>query len=63
MKKIGVLFTLTDGFKDIDKLVNKRVGQEKKKAIRDLEKVLKSNSTIQGGALDFMSGVSGEFDK
>lgn len=63
MKKIGVLFTLTNGFKDIEKLVGVRVSQEKKSSLRDLEKVLKQNSSIQGGSLDFMSGVSGELDE
>lgn len=58
MKKLGVLFTLTDGFKDIDKLVGQKVQKEKRKSLRELENTLKSNSIVHGGQLEFLGGSS-----
>lgn len=62
MKKLGVVFTLTDGFKNIDGLVKGKVTKETKKNLRELEHVLKSSSRNMGGALEFMSGVSDDPD-
>ncbi len=42
LHKLGVIFTLTDGFKDIDKFVGKKVRQETNKNIRGLERTLKN---------------------
>lgn len=58
MKKLGVLFTLTDGFKDIDKLVGQKVQKEKRRSLRELENTLKSNSIVHGGQLEFLGGSS-----
>lgn len=58
MKKLGVIFTLTDGFKNLDGLVKGKVTKENKKNLRELEHVLKSSQQSFGGPLEFMSGVS-----
>lgn len=58
MKKLGVIFTLTDGFKNLDGLVKGQVKKETKRNLRELEHVLKNSSKSFGGPLEFMSGIS-----
>lgn len=58
IKNLGILFTLTDGFKNIDGLVNKKVKKEVRKNIRELENTLNNSSTDSDGNLRFISGVS-----
>lgn len=48
LHKIGVIFTLTDGFKDIDKFIGKKVRQETNKNIRGLERTLKNQRNYGG---------------
>ena len=57
MKKVGVLFTLTNGFKSLDALIKKDVRRQTKKSLRDLEKTLNSSSYNGSGGLNFVSGV------
>ena len=58
LKNLGVLFTLTDGFKNIDKLVNGKVRKEVKKSLRELEHTLNSTARHTDGSLNYASGVS-----
>ena len=44
LKNIGILFTLTDGFKNIDKLVKKAVNRRVNKQIGDMEEMLRNPS-------------------
>lgn len=60
LKNLGLLFTLTDGFKNIDRLVNGRVKKEVKKGIRELENTLNNTSRTSGGSLNFASGSDPE---
>ena len=62
LKNIGLLFTLTDGFKSLDKLVKGKVKEEVKKGLRDLENVLNSTSRTADGNLKFVSGVDDDQD-
>jgi hypothetical protein len=55
--KLGFLFTLTDGFKNLDKLTKKQANKAVKKGFRDLEQKLRSSS-VRGGAPSYSSGVS-----
>lgn len=55
--KLGFLFTLTDGFKNLDGLIKKQTKKAVKKGFRDLEQKLK-NSSVKGGSLSYSSGVS-----
>lgn len=57
MKNIGLLYTLTDGFKNIDKLVNKEVRKKVSKGIRELEHTLSGTQRDSGGNLKFVTGV------
>ena len=55
--KLGFLFTLTDGFKNLDGLIKKQTKKAVKKGFRDLEQKLK-NGSVRGGSLSYSSGVS-----
>lgn len=57
LKNVGLLFTLTDGFKNIDKLVKGRVRKEVKKGLRELETTLNNTSRTSDGNLRYTSGV------
>ena len=58
IKNVGLLFTLTDGFKNLDKLVQGKVKNEVKKGLRELEHTLNNTSRTSDGNLKFVSGVS-----
>lgn len=62
LKNIGLLFVLTDGFKDINRLVNDKVKKETKKSLRNLEHTLSSRgNNLSGGNLSFANN-SGDND-
>jgi hypothetical protein len=56
---VGLAFVLTDGFKNIDALVQGRVKKEMKKGLKELEHTLNGNSRNVGN-LRFTSGVGGD---
>ena len=58
LKNVGLLFTLTDGFKNLDNLVQSKVKKEVKKGLRELEHTLNNTSRSSDGNLKFVSGVS-----
>lgn len=62
LKNVGLLFTLTDGFKSIDKLVKGQVRKEVKKGLRELENTLNNTARTSDGNLRFVSGVSGDLE-
>lgn len=53
IKNVGLIFTLTDGFKNFDKFVQSKVKKEVKKGIRNLENVINSTSRGSDGLLKF----------
>lgn len=57
LKNLGLLFTLTDGFKNVDKLVKGKVRKEVKKGLRELETTLNNTARTADGNLKFASGV------
>lgn len=57
LKNIGLLFTLTDGFKNLDGLVKGKVKEEVKKGLRELEYTLNNTARTSDGNLKFVSGV------
>lgn len=57
LKNVGILFTLTDGFKNLDGLVKGKVRREVKKGLRELEHTLNNTSRTSDGNLKFVSGV------
>ena len=62
LKNVGLLFVLTDGFKDINRLVNDKVQKETKKSLRNLEHTLSGRgNNLGGGNLSFANN-SGDTD-
>lgn len=62
LKNIGLLFVLTDGFKNINRLVNDKVKKETKKSLRSLERTLSGRgNNLNGGNLSFANN-SGDTD-
>jgi hypothetical protein len=62
LKNVGLLFVLTDGFKNIDRLVTDKVKKETKKSLRNLEHTLSGGgSGFRGGNLSFANN-SGDTD-
>ena len=57
MKNVGLLFTLTDGFKSLDKLVKGRVKKEIGKGLKGLENILNTTSRDSNGNLKFVSSI------
>lgn len=57
LKNIGLLFTLTDGFKNLDGLVKGKVRKEVKKGLRQLEAALNNTARTSDGNLKYVSGV------
>lgn len=58
LKKLGVLFTLTDGFTNLDKLVKPTAKKQVRKSLRELEHTINTTRRNIDGSLNFMSGVS-----
>ena len=57
LKNISLVFTLTDGFKNLDGLIKGKVKKEVKKGIRELENVLNNTARTSDGNLRFVSNV------
>ena len=58
LKNVGLIFTLTDGFKNLDSLTKSKVRKEVKKGLRELEHTLNNTSRTSDGNLKFVSGVA-----
>lgn len=56
LKNVGLIYVLTDGFKNLDGLVQGKVKKEVKKGLKELEHTLNGTSR-NGGNLRFASGV------
>jgi len=54
---LSLFYELTDGFKNVDKLVGQKVKQGTKSALRDLDKRLKNTPLNNDGSVDFGSGL------
>lgn len=57
LKYLGLIFTLTDGFKSLDGLVKGKVKKEVKNGLRDLEHAINNTARDSDGNLKFVSGV------
>lgn len=62
LQKVGTIFTITDGFKNFDKLVGKAVAAKNNENIRDLENKLK-NQKNYGTSFRYVSKGRGEQQK
>lgn len=56
MKKLGIVFALTDGFKSLDVMIKNKVNKAKNKAFADLETKLSNTRRDSYGNLEFASG-------
>ena len=56
--KMSFFYTMTDGFKSLDKLVGNKVKKGIKKGLRDLEGKINSTSRTSAGDISFISGVN-----
>ena len=60
IKNVSTIFTLTDGFKNLNKLVKSKVTKEVKKGFRDLENAINNTARTSDGNINFASGVDDE---
>lgn len=58
LKNLGLIFTLTNGFKSLDSLVKGKVRKEVSKGLKELENTLNNTVRTSDGNLQFISGVS-----
>lgn len=58
LKYVGFLFTMTDGFKNLDGLVKGKVRKEVKKGMRELESKLSGTMRTSDGSLRFANGAN-----
>lgn len=57
MKNLGLIYTLTDGFKNLNGLVGNKVKKEMKSKLSELERTVNSTSRMPNGDLKFVTGV------
>lgn len=57
LKNLGLVFTLTDGFKNLDGLVKNKVRKEVKRGLKELEHTLNNTARTSDGNLRFVSGI------
>lgn len=54
LHKLGVIYTLTDGFKDMNKLIKTAATKEARKGLKELEHVLATSRSMNDGGLSLM---------
>lgn len=57
LKNVGIIFTLTNGFKDFSPFYKEKVKKETAKGLKALEKTLNNTSRDSSGNLKFVTGV------
>ena len=57
LKNVGLIFTLTDGFKNLNGLVKGKVSKEVRKGLRELESTINNTQRTSDGNLKLVSGV------
>lgn len=55
--KVALLFTMTDGFTKMGKILNQTVKKEKKKAMQELENVVNNTQRTSTGTLNMFGGI------
>ena len=56
------MFTLTDGFTNLDKLVKPTAKKQVKQSLRELEHTINTTRRNTDGSLNFITGVSDDPD-
>ena len=62
MKYVGLMFTLTDGFKNLDGLIRGKVNKEMKKGLKNLENTLNNSARNSDGSLKFVTSRRSDND-
>lgn len=57
LKNVGLIYTLTDGFKNLDGLIKGKVKKEVRKGLRELETTINNTARTADGNLKFATGV------
>ena len=57
LKNVGLIYTLTDGFKNLDGLIKGKVKKEVGKGLRELETTINNTARTADGNLKFATGV------
>lgn len=57
LKNVGLIYTLTDGFKNLDGLIKGKVKKEVRKGLRELETAINNTARTTDGNLKFATGV------
>lgn len=60
LKYVGIIYTLTDGFKNLEGLTKEKVRTEAKKGLKELEQTINNTQRNGDGTLNFASGVDSE---
>ena len=58
LKYAGLIYTLTDGFRDFESFTKGKVKKEVKKGLRELEKVFNTTNRASDGSLRMVTGAS-----
>lgn len=56
LKNVGLVFTLTDGFKNFNGLIKNKVRKETRKGLKELEHTLNNTSIASDGSLKYVGG-------
>lgn len=62
MKNLGILFTLTNGFKNFEGILKGSVNRAVKKSIKELENTINNTSRAADGSLKFVSNINDGFE-
>ena len=62
MKYVGLVYTLTDGFKNLDGLIKGKVNKEMKKGLKNLENTLNNSTRNSDGSLNFVTSRRSDDD-
>ena len=62
MKYVSLVYTLTDGFKNLDGLIKGKVNKEMKKGLRNLENTINNSSRNSDGSLKFVTSRRSDDD-
>lgn len=57
LKNVGLIYTLTNGFKNLDGLIKGKVKKEVRKGLRELETTINNTARTSDGNLKFATGV------
>ena len=63
MKYVGLVYTLTDGFKNLDGLIKGKVNKEIKKGLKNLENTLNNSTRNHDGTLNFVTSRRSDDDE